>query len=542
MTDKQPAGGIPAPADTNTSKQNASSTSRTDIQEHGRARNAQSANPFFVGLFGRAVDAFVLVDRQGCLTDANPAACALLGRARDELLGHDLMEIGRPEAQDRTGVEDPGNPPDKGRLEMEPAFVADLPDGRLLLILHDVKRYNRLLDALVGSSQAAKSAERAKDEFLSNMSHELRTPIGGILGLSTLLRSKVEPGHAKYLDMIIQSAENLSAIVGSILDMARAETAQAAPSPMDVDIAYALVQMFERIRKQACAKGLEATLTVSPSVPERAVLAWEQTRKALENLLSNAVKFTSSGWVRLLVDHRVDEAGRECLYFAVADSGLGIASEDLPRLFQPFAQLEQPLSKHAQGVGLGLALAKRLAELAGGSIWLESQPGKGSTFHLRVPCAIAASPPIREDTAQSLARLCLDALPSLAILLVEHSLINQTYVKTILTDAGHLVIASADGQHALRCLDERRFDCVLLDMDLPDMAWADFVLQARSRAMSRSQGPGPEPIIVLSAQHACQDVAFLEQYGLAGCISKPVDLAELAKVIRRVGRDVDAGS
>lgn len=541
MTDKQPAGGIPAPADTNTSKQDAC-LSGTHSQEPGRAQNAQSANPTFASLFERAMDAFVLVDRQGCLTDANPAACTLLGYTRDELLGRDLMEIGRPDAQDLVAAGIHGDSTSERRLELEPAFVADLPDGQLLLILHDTKRYNRLLDALVQTSQAAKSSERAKNEFLSNMSHELRTPIGGILGLSTLLRSKVEPGHAKYLDMIIQSAENLSAIVGSILDMARAETAQDTPSPMDVDIAHTLVRMFERIRKQARAKGLEATLTISPRVPERGVLAWEQTRKALENLLSNAVKFTSSGWIRLFVDHRVDEAGRECLYFAVADSGLGIASEDLPRLFQPFTQLEQPLSKHAQGVGLGLALAKRLTELAGGSLWLESQPGKGSTFHLRVPCAIAAAPPTREDTAQSLARLCLDALPSLAILLVEHSLINQTYVKTILTDAGHLVIASADGQHALRSLDERRFDCVLLDMDLPDMAWTDFVLQVRSRARNRPQGPGSEPIIALSAQHVCHEVAFLERHGLAGCISKPVDLAELAKVMRRVVRDVDAGS
>ncbi|MEG6552176.1 HAMP domain-containing sensor histidine kinase [Desulfocurvibacter africanus] len=421
-TDKQPADDMPSPADATASDYKASPaaipptsvsaeppshsfpenqhgqtvllSTIPDGQDHGRDQDAPPANPTFASLFGRAVDAFVLVDRQGRLTDANPAACALVGYTRADLLGLALTAFGKPVIRGWIGVEDifgfdgERNLPKRAenQREIEPAFVADLPNGQLLFILHDVTRHHRLLDALVETSQAATVAEKVKHEFLSNMSHELRTPIGGILGLSTLLRPKVEPGHAQYLDLIIQSAESLSAIVGDILEMARIEASQVAPNPGTVELAPALAQMFEEIRRQASAKDLEAILTISPRVPAQAVLAWEQTRKALDNLLSNAVKFTSRGWVNLFVDHCVDETGRECLYFAVTDSGLGIASEDLPRLFQPFTQLERPLNKHTQGTGLGLALAKRLAELAGGSIWLDSEPGRGSTFHLRVPC------------------------------------------------------------------------------------------------------------------------------------------------------------
>ena len=354
----------------------------------GRDQKSQPANPTFAHLFDQAVDAFVQVERQGLLTDANPVACALLGRTRDDLLGRALTAFGKPVIRGRIGAEDAfgfaeesgmPKPTDNGRM-IEPSFVAD------------VTRHHRLLDALVETSLAAKMAEKAKREFLSNMSHELRTPIGGILGLSTLLRQRIEPGHALYLDLIIQSAEGLAAVVGDILDMARIENSWAAPGPMQVELAPALAQLFEDIRRQAQAKDLEATLSISQRVPEKTVLAWDLTRKALGNLLSNAVKFTSKGWVYLFVDHCVDEADRECLYFAVIDSGLGIASEDLPRLFQPFTQLERPLNKHVQGTGLGLALAKRLAELAGGSIWLDSEPGRGSTFHLRVPCASPSGP------------------------------------------------------------------------------------------------------------------------------------------------------
>jgi signal transduction histidine kinase len=241
---------------------------------------------------------------------------------------------------------------------------------------------NQANAALARQYRLLEEADRAKTEFMANVTHELRTPLNGVIGFAELLKDEV-PGplnakQAAFVADIVASGQHLLALVEGILEMSRVDAAGAALEP--VEIGAVLEERVAARRKAAEARGVTMRLEVAPEAGS-AALDLRALRRMLDALLDNAIKFNREGGT-VAVSVRRDDGWVE---IAVADTGIGIAREDLPRLFQPLVQLDAGLARRHGGVGLGLALARRLAEMHGGTIEVESEPGKGSTFTLRLP-------------------------------------------------------------------------------------------------------------------------------------------------------------
>jgi signal transduction histidine kinase len=239
--------------------------------------------------------------------------------------------------------------------------------------------------------QLAENASRHKSEFLSNMSHELRTPLNSVLGFSQLLETQtagpLTEKQARYVNNILGSGRHLLTLINDILDLSKVEAGKVELQPEPFALPEALAEALTEIRPQATAKRVEFQLEMN-NAPPLVTADPVRFKQILLNLLSNAVKFTPDGG-RVTVSARPPQDG--FVEIAVADTGIGIKAEDIPRLFQPFTQLEAASTKQYQGTGLGLALTKKLVELHGGTIAVGSEgAGKGTTFTVRLPLAISA--------------------------------------------------------------------------------------------------------------------------------------------------------
>ena len=247
-----------------------------------------------------------------------------------------------------------------------------------------VKELEQAEKELQRTQAVLRDALRVKSEFMNNVTHELRTPLNSVIGFAGLLKDEV-PGplnakQAQFAADILASGERLLALVEGILEMSRLDAAGAAPEREPVEIGAALEERVAVYRKAAEARGVTMRLEVAPDAGS-AELDPEALRRMFDALLDNAIKFNREGGTVTVSTRHANGA----LEIAVADTGIGIAREDLPRLFAPLMQLDTGLAREHGGVGLGLALARRLAELHGGTIEVESEPGKGSTFTLRLP-------------------------------------------------------------------------------------------------------------------------------------------------------------
>jgi len=260
------------------------------------------------------------------------------------------------------------------------------------LALYNAQSYERLerqvqerTHQLENEKLVSEAANRAKSEFLGNMSHELRTPLTSVIGCSSVLLEQIygplNDRQQQYLNIIHMSGQHLLTLINDVLDLTRIEVGREDLNIQSIPIAEVCEGSLAMMQPQSQRKGLNLELEIAPNV----TTCWadyRRLRQILLNLLSNAIKFTDSGSVQLQV-RQVDAI----VEFAVRDTGIGIAEADLARLFQPFEQLETGLSRRYEGVGLGLALSQRLAQLMGGEITVTSQPGQGSCFTLRLPVA-----------------------------------------------------------------------------------------------------------------------------------------------------------
>ena len=385
-----------------------------------------------------------------------------------------------------------------------------------------------LIEELESARDKANAANDAKSNFLGVISHELRTPMNGVLGAAQLLAAtRLEPMQREYLSIIRNSGDNLLSLLNDILDMTKIEAGKMTFEVVDVNVEDLDKRVTGPFQAQAEAKGLDFVAVREGEVP--AVVRGDPLRvcQVIHNLLSNAVKFTDAGTITYTVrgERLSDQAVR--FDFMIRDSGSGIAPEDLERLFQPFTQVDASSTRRFGGTGLGLTISRRMANIMGGDITVESTVGEGSTFTFSVEAEVVRW--IEEDAAEAIVAE-IEGGQALNVLIVEDHPVNRMILEAWMSSAGHTSATAENGQIAIEAAGEQRFDLVIMDVNMPVMDGL-----TATRAIRAGNGPNTDtPVVVLSASARTEDHQAGLDAGADAYLNKPIDFAALAMVMNRV--------
>jgi signal transduction histidine kinase/DNA-binding response OmpR family regulator len=368
----------------------------------------------------------------------------------------------------------------------------------------------------------AEEASRAKTEFLASMSHEIRTPLNGIIGYTELLLDQdLKPEQRHNLVRIQFAGAALLTVVNDILDFSKIEAGQIELHPDPFSLEALIDNTASIVADLAARKGLTMEVDLDADLPKALVGDEARLRQILLNLLNNAVKFTQQGSVRLHVRCHSSSSECETICFSVRDTGIGIPRDQRKRLFHRFSQVNQSSTRGLGGTGLGLAISKRLVQLMGGKIGLESEEGKGSTFWFTVPLPRADEADVK--VAQELSAATAQASHSGRILLVEDLEHNRDLALTILSSAGHEVDTATNGAEAIAAIQAKTYDLVLMDIQMPVMDG----LTATQKIRELDQPTNRIPIIAMTANVLPQQVTAFMQAGMNDHVGKPFKRAEL---------------
>ncbi|SJZ40616.1 PAS domain S-box-containing protein [Trichlorobacter thiogenes] len=379
--------------------------------------------------------------------------------------------------------------------------------------------------------EAAEAANRAKSAFLANMSHEIRTPLNGIVGTAQLLEfTRLTNEQKEYLADIKSSSCTLLSLLNDVLDLSKIEAGKITLESIDFRLRSSIGGVVNSLKSLAQSKGLPIEVHIPDGVPD--CLKGDQTRfkQVLLNLLGNAVKFTEAGTVSLSVAVKEQHEDQLQLEIEVKDTGIGISSQMLETIFEPFTQAEATLSKKYGGTGLGLAICKRLINMMGGQLWAESIEGAGSTFHLIAPFSVCEVQD--EDGVDATVPKVLPEWsgPQLRILLADDHEINLKFTSRLLEKFGHTVMLARDGQEALQAWEQHDPDLILMDVSMPILSGIEAVGIIREKELASNLHV---PIVALTGHATLQIKEQVANQGFDGCLIKPIPLDVLLQELQR---------
>ena len=468
-----------------------------------RVQESEARNRLLASIVEQTRDAVIARDLNGRVITWNTAAVAMFGYSAEEAIGQPLsaLHLSNLTAAERqitldrirSGVaqdfertmQDRAGRTFAGWISTAPLFDAKGQRFGTSAIMRDLTERKRMESALREAADAARAASEAKSVFLANMSHEIRTPMNGVLGMTELvLGTELTPSQREQLTIALSSGRALLGVIDDILDFSKVEAGHLDLDAIEFSPAECVNETVRMFALPVRQKGLSLDWQASAEVPERVIGDPGRLRQILVNLLGNAVKFTTQGEIEVRLEVVEHAALSVLLAIHVRDTGIGIPPEKLRTIFDPFSQADASTTRRYGGTGLGLSITARLAELMGGRAWVDSTIGQGSTFHVTLRCDLASAsrpdaptpPNISTETASPL-------LPrnARAILLVENNPVNQLVGSMMIKRVGHHVTIAADGMEAINALAARRFDLILMDMQMPVMDGLEATAAIRAR-------------------------------------------------------------
>lgn len=500
-----------------------------------------------------ALDGIIVVDRDGRIIDYNRAAERIFGYSREEAIGADMEALVVPDnlmESHRTGMNrfrEPGNRQVVGnglfKLEARrkdgsifPVEIsinsADSDDGEIFVsFMRDISRREANERELVEARDRAVAGENAKAELLAVMSHEIRTPLNGVLGtLQLLTDTALDDRQRHFADVMETSGQTMLEHINNVLDISRLDAGKANPSDDIFDVNLLVNAVVDSLRGQANARDNLLKVSTFGDIGKKVCGDKARLRQILFNLLGNAIKFTEAGVISVEIERHPDSDDVE---FRVIDNGIGIGKDSLDRIFEDFVTLDPSYQRAAEGTGLGLGITRRVIELLGGEIGVESEPGEGSVFWFRVPL-----PKETEDSATTgktqdhyLGARKYDV----SVLVVEDNEINRMVVREMLLELGCRVAEADDGRKGVKLAAERRFDLILMDISMPRMDGLSATRMIRS-----SVGPNrTSPIVALTAHALPDETATFREAGISDVLTKPLARARLEVVLKTITKDTN---
>ena len=513
------------------------------------AQALQDSDQRYRRIVATSFDAFIGISLEGTITDWNEQATRTFGWTPAQALGLrfdqliNLSQAGIP----------PGTDPIRslarlcdwmqGRLDMQARHRT----GRLFTVeltlstiefggheifaafVHDVTERKRAQHDMEAALESAEMATRAKSEFLANMSHEIRTPLNGVIGMTDLaLETELTAEQRDYLETVKFSADSLLGVINDILDFSKIEAGKIDLEEIRVDLRECIEQTLKTLALRADERGLELLCDVSADLPASMLGDPGRLRQIVTNLVGNAIKFTEQGEVSVTLRQEANDAGQPLLRVTVADTGIGIAPEKLERIFESFSQADTSTTRLYGGTGLGLTISRRLIDLMGGRLWVESKLGEGSQFHFLIP--LRETEPLAPSSAN---QLTLDRLAGVKVLIIDDNRTNRRILEGLLMHWGMRPASACDGESALRLMElashaQEPYRLILTDMHMPKMDGFMVVQE-----MQKERDFATATVMMLSSGGHRGDAARCQELGIAAYLPKPVRQNELQEAICR---------
>ncbi len=383
---------------------------------------------------------------------------------------------------------------------------------------HSLMKGNKALDELLKAKRQVEESMKVKEQFLANMSHEIRTPMNAIVGFTDLiLKTPMNQEQKQYVDAIKTSGENLIVIINDILDFSKIQSGRITFEQIHFSLSQLIGNLSEMMLPRSTGKGIQLSTNIASNISDSLIGDPTRLNQVLLNLVGNAIKFTETGEVSIAVKLILEEEESEQLEFSISDTGIGIPEEKLQYIFDEFTQATSDTTRKYGGSGLGLTIVKQLVELQGGTVSVSSGVGKGSVFSFRLIFRKGPERGVEQEPGLFKEEEVLP-VEGLQVLLVEDNVLNQVLAKKVLSDWKWNVEVAENGLVAIKKLEQRDFDIVLMDIQLPEMDGY------QATKYIRSHMPKPKcdvPIMAMTAHAISSEEEKCYEAGMHGYISKP---------------------